>query len=199
MLCYCVCIGEDRTCSSPHQEARDAHGIQCMLGASMRLGEPDGRLKARLSSIAVVMREAGIKLKLTRGDYSLAVGSLCRGGSFSCWSMLGQIVASLGERRTHPEGHAIGRARGIQLWRILDETLPFLLPAWLFVPLMKRFLRTEVARLGLEGHSDGHADDEISAMYENVLCECERLGVKMPHLRGFHRAFLHHKQECGRA
>ncbi len=113
--------------------------------------------------------------------------------------MLGPIVASLGEPPTHPEGHAIGRARGIQLWRILDETLPFLLPAWLFVPLMKRFLRTEVARLGLEVHSDGHADDEISAIYENVLCEGERLGVKMPHVCGFQGAFLRHKQACGRA
>ncbi len=27
-------------------------------------------------------------------------------------------------------------------------------------------------------------------MYENMLCEGERLGVKMPHLHGFQGAFI---------
>ncbi len=62
------------------------------------------------------------------------------GGGYRCWSGLGRIVAGFDEQCTHPEGHTVGSARGIQLWRVLDETLPFLLPVWLFVSLMKRFL-----------------------------------------------------------
>jgi len=178
---------------------RDAQSIQCALGASMRLGEPDGRLTTRLRTIAAVMRQADIKPRLTRriipwlwAHYAgiAAVGAgLCQAGSLPALASSAPILKDtlLAGR----EALAVCRARGIQLWRVPDEALPFLLPAWLFVPFMRRFLHTEVARLGLEGHADGYADDEVRAMYENVLNEGESLGVKMPHLRGFQQYIEH--------
>jgi hypothetical protein len=35
-----------------------------------------------------------------------------------------------------------------------------------------------------EGHA-AHADDEMRTIYHDVLAEGERLGVEMPHFRGF--------------
>jgi hypothetical protein len=54
----------------------------------------------------------------------------------------------------------------------------------LIVPFTKRAYQGEEARLVFEGHA-AHADDEMQVMYHEVLADGERLGVNMPHFRGF--------------
>ena len=171
--------------------ARDERGVQCALEAGTRLGEVDGQITPRLRRIAAVMREAGFKPKLSRqiipwlqthyAGVAAAVGCLYKAGSFQALaqssSLLREMFLAL------RESLEVCRARGINPMSIPENRLDYL-PLFLLVPVTKRLFRSEEARLGLEGHA-GHAADEMQFIYHEVLAEGERLGVKMPHLRGF--------------
>jgi 2-dehydropantoate 2-reductase len=170
---------------------RDERGIQCALEAGTRLGEVDGQITTRLRRIAAVMREAGFKPKLSRqiipwlqthyAGVAAAVGCLYKAGSFQALVQSSSLVREM--FLALRESLEVCRARGINPMSIPENRLDYL-PLFLLVPLTKRLFRSEEARLGLEGHA-GHAADEMLVVYHEVLAEGERLGVKMPHLRGF--------------
>lgn len=171
--------------------ARDERGVQCALEVGTRLGEVDGQITPRLRRIAAVMREAGFKPKLSRqivlwlqthcAGVAAVVGPLYKAGSFEALvhssSLIREMFLAL------RESLEVCRARGINPMSVPENRLDYL-PLFLLVPLTRRLFQSEEARLGLEGHA-GHAADELQAIYHEVLAEGERLGVKMPHLRGF--------------
>ncbi len=177
--------------------ARDERGVQCALEAGTRLGEVDGQITPRLRRIAAVMREAGFKPKLSRqivpwlqihyAGVAAAVGCLYKAGSFQTLvqssSLLREMFLAL------RESQEVCRARGINPMSFPANRL-YSLPLFLLVPLTKRLFQSEEAKLGLEGHA-GHATDEMQVIYHEVLAEGERLGVKMPYLRGFQEYVEH--------
>ncbi len=177
--------------------ARDARRVQCALEAGTRLGEVDGQITPRLKRIAAVMSEAGFKPKLSRqiipwlqthyAGVAAAVGCLYKAGSYEALvhssSLLREMFLAMRESLD------VCRARGINPMSIPANRLDYL-PLFLLVPVTKRLFQSEEARLGLEGHA-GHAADEMLFIYHEVLAEGERLGVKMPYLRGF-QEYLEH-------
>jgi ketopantoate reductase len=170
---------------------RDGQAIQCVLGTGTMLGEADGRRTPRLTTIAEVMRKAGFKPRLTHqiipwlwthyAEIAAVLGGLLKAGSFHAFATSSPILREtlLAARETM----AVCRARGVNLLR-LPNILLLYLPLWLLVPATKRAYRSESARLVYEGHT-AHAADEMLIMYHEVLAEGERLGVQMPHFRGF--------------
>ena len=170
---------------------RDEQGIHCVLGAETLLGEVDGRITPRLNKIAEVMREAGFKPTITDkvipwlwthyAAIAAIVGGLYKAGSFEALAKDSSLLkeAILAVR----EGEAVCRARGIHLLQ-LSNIRPLYLPTLLIVPVIKKVYQREETRLVFEGHA-AHADDEMRTIYHDVLAEGERLGVEMPHFRGF--------------
>ncbi len=51
-------------------------------------------------------------------------------------------------------------------------------------PIYQARVQERRGQLVFEGHA-AHAGDEMQVIYHEVLADGERLGVKMPHLRGF--------------
>jgi ketopantoate reductase len=167
--------------------ARDQRGVQCVLLADTRLGEVDGRITPHLERIAEAIRKAGFKPKLSRqvipwlqihcAGVAAITGCYYKAGSYEALaqssSLIREMVLAL------RESLEVCRAGGIN-----SKNRSYSLPLFLLVPLMKRLLRSEVGRLGTEGHM-GHAADEVQFIYFEVLAEGERLGVNMPHLKRF--------------
>jgi ketopantoate reductase len=167
--------------------ARDDHRVQCVLLADTRLGEVDGQITPRLKRIAGALRDAGFKPKPSRQIISwlqihcagVAAFSGCfyKAGSYQALvessSLIREMLLAL------RESLEICRARGIN-----SDNRLYNLPLFLLVPLTKRLFRSEMGRLGTEGHL-GHASDEAQFIYFEVLAEGDRLRVNMPYLRGF--------------
>jgi ketopantoate reductase len=167
--------------------ARDQHGVKCVLLADTRLGEVDGRVTPRLERIAEAMRRAGFKPKITReivpwlqvhcAGVAAFTGCYYKAGSYEALSQSSSLIREM--ILAIRESMEICRARGIK-----SKDRSSSLPLFLLVPLTKRVFRSELGRLGTEGHM-GHATDEVRFIYFEVLAEGERLGVNMPYFKGF--------------
>jgi len=169
--------------------ARDQREVKCVLLADMRLGEVDGRVTPRLERIAVALRRAGFKPKLSRqiipwlqihcAGVAAFTGAYYKAGSYDAFvqnsSLIREMILALRESLD------VCRARGIS-----SKDRSYSLPLFILVPLTKRLLRSEAGRLGTEGHV-GHASDEVQFIYSEVLAQGDRLGVKMPYLKGFQK------------
>ena len=167
--------------------ARDQNRVKCVLLADMRLGEVDGQITPRLGRIADAFRQAGFKPKTSRqivpwlqthcAGVAAFTGSYYKAGSYEALaqssSLIRELILALRETQE------VCRARGIKM-----KNRSYGLPLFLLVPLTKRLFRSEMGRLGTEGHL-GHAADEVQFIYFEVLVEGERLGVQMPYLLGF--------------
>jgi 2-dehydropantoate 2-reductase len=167
--------------------ARDQQGVKCVLLADTRLGEVDGRVTPRLERIAGAIRKAGFKPKLSRqiipwlqihcAGVAAFTGCYYKAGSYEALAQSSSLIREM--ILAVRESLQVCRARGIN-----SKNRSYGLPLFLLVPLTKRLIRSEAGRLGTEGHM-GHATDEAQFIYFEVLTEGERLGVKMPYLRGF--------------
>ena len=169
--------------------ARDQRGVKCVLLADTRLGEVDGQITPRLERIAGAIRSAGFKPKLSRqiipwfqihcAGVACFTGCYYKAGSYEpltqSSSLIREMILAL------RESLEVCRARGIN-----SKNRSYGLPLFILVPLTKRLFRSEAGRLGTEGHM-GHATDEVQFIYFEVLAEGERLGVNMPHLKGFQK------------
>jgi ketopantoate reductase len=167
--------------------ARDQRGVKCVLLADTRLGEVDGQVTPRLKRIAGAIRKAGFKPKMSRqiipwlqihcAGVAALTGCYYKAGSYEALaqssSLIREMILAL------RESLEVCRARGIN-----SKNRSYGLPLFILVPLTKRLFRSEVGRLGTEGHM-GHATDEVQFIYFEVLAEGERLGVDMPYLKGF--------------
>lgn len=190
---------------------RTGSTVECMIssspGMSTVIGEVNGTETTRLKQITEMFTRARLKPKVSHDilgwlathyvEYLGAVGGILQAGSASAFSGNGTLVreAILATR----EGLDVCGARGIDIGKAAPLNLRmYALPLTVIVPLgQKQYQSADIQRFFDENIA--HDMDEIALQYYDVLNTGERLGVPMPHLKGFEKYYAERRAEQGPA
>jgi len=167
------------------------------------LGERDGQVTPRLQNLRDVLEKANLKpiisqdilgwLMIHYVEFLGVIGGILKAGSFETFVGNSELIKEsiLATR----ESFDICKARGIDFKKAAPANIRIIYntPVSLLTPLVKMQYKTPSIQQFFEENIE-HGMDEISHQYCDVVAEGERLGVKMPDLKGYKNYFLTHSE-----
>ncbi len=175
---------------------RDGPLVRLMMvkRKGITVGELDGEISQRLEAIADAFRAAGIKVEFSRNiDAWLRYHVALVGPLASAMYMAGSSNYELARKpgiirkglRAVREAFQVLRANGFPVEPPALKVMP-LVPDFIFVPLIRRLLNTELLDIGGARHAR-NARSEMIRLNEELFALAEKAGVDTPTLRELHR------------